>query len=38
MKQEEIEEKLKKQEEEIEKLNKKSKRQKWLNLFLIWKD
>ncbi len=33
---ENIEEKLKKQEEEIKKLKKRAKRQKWINLFLIW--
>jgi hypothetical protein len=34
---EEIDKKLKKRQEEIEKLKKKSRLQKWINLFLIWK-
>jgi hypothetical protein len=34
---EQIDEKLEKQQEEIERLKKKSKLQKWINLFLIWK-
>jgi len=34
---EEIDKKLKKQQEEIEKLKKKSRLQRWINLFLIWK-
>jgi hypothetical protein len=34
---EEIDKKLKEQQEEIEKLKKKSRLQKWINLFLIWK-
>ena len=32
-----IEEELKEQKKEIEKLKKKSRIQKWINLFLIWK-
>jgi hypothetical protein len=34
---EQIDEKLKKQQEEIERLKKKSRLQRWINLFLIWK-
>jgi hypothetical protein len=34
---EQIDEKLEKQQEEIEKLKKKSRLQRWINLFLIWK-
>jgi hypothetical protein len=34
---EEIDKKLKEQQEEIEKLKKKSRLQRWINLFLIWK-
>jgi len=34
---EQIDKKLEKQQEEIERLKKKSKLQKWINLFLIWK-
>jgi hypothetical protein len=33
----ELKEQIKRQQEEIEKLKKKSRRQKWINLFLIWK-
>ena len=32
-----IEEELEEQKEEIEKLKKRSRLQKWINLFLIWK-
>jgi hypothetical protein len=34
---EQINEKLEKQQEEIERLKKKSRLQRWINLFLIWK-
>jgi hypothetical protein len=34
---EETDKKLQEQQEEIEKLKKKSRLQKWINLFLIWK-
>jgi len=34
---EQIDEKLEKQQEEIERLKKKSRLQRWINLFLIWK-
>jgi len=37
MKKQSIEEELKEQQAEIEKLKKKSRIQKWINLFLIWK-
>jgi len=37
MKKQSIEEELKEQQEEIEKLKKKSRLQRWINLFLIWK-
>jgi hypothetical protein len=33
----ELKEQIKKQQEDIEKLKKKSRRQRWINLFLIWK-
>ena len=36
MKKQNIEEIMRKQQEEINKLKKKAKRQKWINLFLIW--
>lgn len=35
---EKLEQEIEKQKEEIEKLKKKSRLQKWINLFLIWKD
>ena len=38
MKTKELAEKIEKQEEEINKLKKKSRLQKWINLFLIFKD
>jgi len=34
---EQIDKKLEKHQEEIEKLKKKSRLQRWINLFLIWK-
>jgi len=34
---EQIDKKIEKQQEEIERLKKKSKLQRWINLFLIWK-
>jgi hypothetical protein len=33
----ELKEQIKRQQEEIEKLKKKSRLQRWINLFLIWK-
>jgi len=32
-----LEQELKEQQKEIEKLKKRSRRQRWINLFLIWK-
>jgi len=37
MEEQNLEQEVKEQKQEIEKLKKKSKLQRWINLFLIWK-